>query len=376
MFAALFSLGLISRHPRDRIISGPSSTVFVSDRIRHFECYSLVRIVSAELAAQDDTDLIGSLTEHCQKLPDLQKDVCNDVISKKLPEIRVLLQQKKRPDQVCDAIGYNRSFSSGQTVSKRFCGIIVNKLRNSVHNSKFRPWRNRLRSRSQIAALPTLADDPRPQVLEVGAGGLLRSSDHGTGTSESRNSLSESRRGTSELGHRTSRDGHARSEVGLVGTGKRSGLGSFRHFFAARFYGRAVCQAEDLTPQERMSCHTITRFVMRGLHEELVTGINSTYICEQLEERHLVTFSDARKSGTEDGGTAVKTPKGEAEAPAKKPEAEAEAPAKKPKAEAEAPAKKAEGEAEAPAKKPEAEAKAPAVRPEAGAQAPAEKAEN
>jgi hypothetical protein len=282
---------LVSRQIRDQITSIPSSSRAVLDRIRHFECFSLVRIVSEELATQDDPNVAGSMTKHCQKLGDLQKDVCNDIISKKLPDIRVLLRQKKRPDQVCDAIGYNRSFSSGHTVSKRFCGIIVDKLRTAVHDSSFKPWRNRLRNRSHIPTQPPLADQPRPQLLEFGTSRRLL------------NRQSDSTQSTDNLPHRTSGSVQGRSEFGLSRVRKRSAVGSFRHFFSTGFFGRAVCQAETLTPEERMSCHTITRFVIRGLHEELVTGVNSTYICEQLEERHLVTFSEASKSDNEDGDT-------------------------------------------------------------------------
>ena len=145
MIAALLSGSLISGQAGSRVISGQSRPAPLSDRIRHFECYSIVRIVAGELARLDEADVIGSLTKHCQKLRHLQKDVCNDIVSKRLPEIRFLLQQKKRPDQVCDAIGYNRSFLSGHTVSKRFCGIIVNRLRSAVRDNTFKPWRKRLR---------------------------------------------------------------------------------------------------------------------------------------------------------------------------------------------------------------------------------------
>jgi hypothetical protein len=217
-------------------------------RIRHLECFSIVRIFEHEIRQKRaPADIVADLSTQCTRLQGERKGVCLELLNKSASQIESLLGEQKRPDQICEEIGYARSFTPGYAVSRALCEEIVEHVRGHQGGARYRlPWKSRFGARDSKEESDR--DVRRPRV---------------------ENEDSEWER-------------HARGH-----------LSSFRHVFQERFGARRLCR--DVRGQLRAVCETITGFVMHGMNEELAREANSTAICDELAGRHLLSFDDTPK---------------------------------------------------------------------------------
>jgi hypothetical protein len=211
---------------------GPFSSV--SDtRFPHFECFSLVRIVAHESRQGRSTDAIQSeLALHCNRLADARKDICLAIVNGSTARILALVADQKRPDQICEEIGYGRTFEGVSGVTRESCQLVGDRLLNALKEARG-------------------IDQPKqhPAIEEFGT---------------KRNPLTL-----------LNRD-------------------SLPRFFRRRMRGDRICLEFEET--QRAGCHTVVGLLMRGLRDEVAQGANSTYLCDQLEARHLVSFVNATKA--------------------------------------------------------------------------------
>jgi hypothetical protein len=107
------------------------------DRLRHFECFNVVRLIDREVrGGKQVADITADLTGHCKKLSEARKKVCLDVISAHVPAIVAQITNKTRPDAVCDSIGFRRPLSGARSIGLDQCVKFVNLVREDGSDSK------------------------------------------------------------------------------------------------------------------------------------------------------------------------------------------------------------------------------------------------
>jgi hypothetical protein len=136
-----------------------SSSDNPDDRIRHLECFDIVRGVEHALqGGKKEPDMLGPLRDHCATLPDSRKNICTTIITIHLRGIIDLLQEKKRPDFVCDFLGYPRRFGTNRIIPNDNCVRIVEALRNESSYDNGRP------EPPPLPLPPRGLPDPRPPI--------------------------------------------------------------------------------------------------------------------------------------------------------------------------------------------------------------------
>jgi hypothetical protein len=267
------------------------------DRIRHFECFNLVRVIQRETAAgKTELDVTNSLSTHCDRLDDIRKNICIAIVPGQVPKIVELLGEKKTPDVICESLGFTRTFGAGRVIPRDQCTSNVELIRKEY--AKLAPEekaglngrppidRERLREdrpdrliRDKLAGLredtpDRLRDDrlERPPPPDL------------NGPGDSPGQLKERLRRIREQSLPGDRPGPlGRDREGL----RRLDRGRF----PPGMRGSAVCK--DLGQEERMVCEIISRLVLRGMTDDLESGLSSADICKKLEDRHLIKLTDA-----------------------------------------------------------------------------------
>jgi hypothetical protein len=100
------------------------------DRIRHFECFNIVRVIERESRANKSRPEISSgLMTHCSRLNDFRQNICAAIVPGRITEALGLLEQKRRPDFVCEMLGYSRWFGNSRFVSEATCIKVIDEVR-------------------------------------------------------------------------------------------------------------------------------------------------------------------------------------------------------------------------------------------------------
>lgn len=103
-----------------------------ADRIRHFECFNIVRMIDRmEHANKKEDEIKKALETHCEKLEDPRKNICVQIVPSQVEKINGLLKEKKRPDFICDSLGFSREFGHGRVISKEKCAALVDSVKKS-----------------------------------------------------------------------------------------------------------------------------------------------------------------------------------------------------------------------------------------------------
>jgi hypothetical protein len=231
------------------------------DRIHHFECFNIVRAIDREThAGKTPEEITTALSTHCDRLDDVRKNICVSIIPNRVPRILELMAEKKGPDAVCEALGFSRSFGGGRLIAKDQCVKYVDLVREDhAKNPKGE-------SRSHID--PKDAEKRFERLGGNSAGEQVR----------------EFKKRHQDL--REDVLGKSGNELDSVKEGLRHRLDAgFAH------PGPGVCK--DLDHEQRLVCHVVSRLVLRGMIEELESGMDSGEICKKLEEKHLIKLADA-----------------------------------------------------------------------------------
>jgi hypothetical protein len=199
------------------------------ERVRHFECFNVIRIIDHAIRDGKSTSAItDELSSHCTKLADPRKNICQSIVPLHISNITTQLSDKKHPDEICESLGFIRHFS-GRVISTSQCVRFVNL------------------TRFEVAAQTESSDEKKKSLLPLP-------------------------RPFSKLGSVLS---------------KRS----FRRFFGFS----SVCK--DVTADERIGCHVISRLVGRELPENIDRNVTNLEICQKLNDRHLIKLSEESGQG-------------------------------------------------------------------------------
>jgi len=211
------------------------------DRLRHFECFNIVRVIEHESqSGKSEAEITTGLTNHCNHLEDHRRNICETIVPSQIPRVLELLKDKKRPDFVCEVLGFARGFGSGRLVSKANCITIVDSIRKEPGDEPVRP---KVLDDEQMRERVWTERDGRPVRMRFD-----RPDDR------------------------------------------------FDRMLPMRLpRGPEICQAMD--GDQKTVCMVLSRLVLRGMKEELRSGMSSEEICQKLEERHLIKLTDSEKSG-------------------------------------------------------------------------------
>jgi hypothetical protein len=92
------------------------------ERLRHFECFNVVRIIEHSLHSNKSaTAITDELTSHCAKLTDPRKAICEALVPAHIGNVTAQLSANQRPDVICESLGFVRHFGGGRVVSEAQC---------------------------------------------------------------------------------------------------------------------------------------------------------------------------------------------------------------------------------------------------------------
>ncbi|OHT17176.1 hypothetical protein TRFO_41244 [Tritrichomonas foetus] len=208
-------------------------------KVYHFECFNIVRQVEREIMHDGDiANVMLSLKEHCQKLPEKRKAICSSIIEEeKIKKVYQLIQNnQERPESICATIGYPRVFGGRKAISQSQCVQILDLIKEE--NEKMKQSRK--------------AEDNFNK-------------DNDNNDENDDNHI----RGRPKSPRRKDRD----SSHLIVGT--------------------KVCNNFD--EKDKMLCHIITRLAMRAARTEIEEGAESLAICKKLENQHLIQMESSEK---------------------------------------------------------------------------------
>jgi hypothetical protein len=115
------------------LFSFSSSDNITIDRLRHFECFNVVRQIDHGLREQKSTETLNSeLTAHCSKLRDDRQAICLSLIPSKIPNITAQILNKTLPVVICESLGYVQPFSGGRLITPAQCEKFVDLVRSEI----------------------------------------------------------------------------------------------------------------------------------------------------------------------------------------------------------------------------------------------------
>jgi hypothetical protein len=198
---------------------------------------------------RSESDIAEGLSAHCRRLDQQRLNICSTIIPDHIPRILELLRDRKRPDFICEVLGYARGFGSGRLISKDSCVRIVDVIRTEPGKDSV----DRV-----LLKKPKLLEEPPPRRAE--------------------------RR---ELRERALPE-HDNRPFGL----RRRDDAGHEKMGAGRHFGRGPEACQKMENDEKMMCMVLSRLVLRGMRDELGAGMSSEEICKKLEERHLISLTD------------------------------------------------------------------------------------
>jgi hypothetical protein len=126
MLALLLSLSLSEPETVRSVPRPPTS----ESRIRHFECFNIVRLTEHSVTiGRSPENITALLTTHCDKIADTRKNICLSLVPAKIPTILAQLQDKKHPEDICTSLGFERLVTYSRTMEKEKCVKIVDQLK-------------------------------------------------------------------------------------------------------------------------------------------------------------------------------------------------------------------------------------------------------
>jgi hypothetical protein len=110
----------------------------LTSRLRHFECYNIVRIIDHnKKAGNADSYSVDYLSTHCARLQDFRRNICQTLVPSRFANISAQLAEKRRPHQICDSLGFARSAAAGScVVSRDQCARFADKAKRETESGK------------------------------------------------------------------------------------------------------------------------------------------------------------------------------------------------------------------------------------------------
>jgi hypothetical protein len=253
----------------------------VDDRLRYATCSKFVGMIEREShGGKSEAEIAQAIGQMCLMLNDARRNICTTLVPGQLPHILSLLGARKRPDFICEMLGFTRGFAVGRLVRSDMCARIVDRIKNDPMS---------------VSRPADSGPDPAPLLRRPAV-----QPDEAAGES------------------RLPRIDVDRRPFGLRGAAPRkAGLKLFR-------FGSAVCR--DVEPAEKMTCHVLAKLVIRRMREELDQGASAGEICQKMQEKHLISLVEGDAKPANDAqpvpGQAPLNREAPPLAPAPKPEAE------------------------------------------------------
>jgi hypothetical protein len=123
MLAALFASVLAIPIHEERPLSRNN------ERGRYFQCFNIVRAIERETSSgKSESEVLSGLAAHCDRLTDDRKNICLTIVPDQVPTILGHLREKRRPDFVCELIGFLRSKIGTRVMSADTCTTLVDAL--------------------------------------------------------------------------------------------------------------------------------------------------------------------------------------------------------------------------------------------------------
>jgi hypothetical protein len=205
------------------------------ERIGHFECFNIVRVIERENRANKSTAEIASgLSTYCKHLDDYRKEICEALVPRHIESALKMIKDQRRPDFVCELLGYSRFFGASRVIARDVCIQVIDDIRDSGD-----------RENMKRPAVRRSDDGERPI-----AGEATRRKDGDQVGKEDGDTTSRRRETTP--------------------------------------HGPRVCNRLD--GEAKGACVAVWRVVSRGMRDELQSGATSDEICERLSERNLIQF--------------------------------------------------------------------------------------
>jgi hypothetical protein len=108
------------------LFSASKSANATIDRVRHFECFNVVRQVDHALREHKSANnLTAELTAHCNRLRDNRQTICLSLVPSAIANITAQLSNKTLPGVICESLGYLRPFTGGRLVTPAQCEKFV-----------------------------------------------------------------------------------------------------------------------------------------------------------------------------------------------------------------------------------------------------------
>ena len=110
---------------------------FMNDRVCHFECFNIVRQMERAVNDGKEADTIKSeIGKHCEKLSAPRNETCKKMVDS-TDKVIGMLKEGKRPDFICDSLGYTRHFRLTTEIPKDKCVAVIDALKKRTHDTTF-----------------------------------------------------------------------------------------------------------------------------------------------------------------------------------------------------------------------------------------------
>jgi hypothetical protein len=121
---AVFAVAALAR--RDTDAKNSLRPRLKESRIRHFECFNVVRLVEqGRQMGRSRANLTAFLESHCERLIDPRRDICLSIVPDKVRQILLFLEDNKPHEEICSSLGFKRIAGPGRVIEKDQCIRIV-----------------------------------------------------------------------------------------------------------------------------------------------------------------------------------------------------------------------------------------------------------
>ena len=225
---------------RDALLSPPD----------HHECFQIVKLSSKlSLSGKQKEEIKTKLTERCSKLKTQRQQVCTNIVNTKLDEILTMIHDQKNPHFICNAVGFRHPINQEAKISLDDCTKIVEKFKVQFQNFQPRRRPQLNRTRPVITA----------QVLE-----------------DTTNTTSKAASSSTNSTRTFDRPFGIRPENGVRNSRFRLGRSPFAFV--------PICK--ELSAENRIACHVISRFVFKNYMKKL--NQTASEVCTHLNKTNYI----------------------------------------------------------------------------------------
>jgi hypothetical protein len=272
----ILSLALLSQ---ETILSGRENSSLL--RFQHLDCFAVVRVVDREIElGKNDTAIASELSAQCDSGDVYRKTICSRIADHRIPKIRELVSKGRRPDFICDALGYTRSFASGHPVSQSTCLSVADDLRPKFDLEKLHFWH-----RWDGSAKKPVTDPEEERIRKFQEDREKYIQDHQDDAAIERPVIRELRPTPTE---------GAGPLPKWVRNASSHRLRESSHGFSwwRRSDSNLPKTCNHVQGGERIGCILIARFLMKETNKNVLHDLTSAQLCDYLVNKSLIVFAD------------------------------------------------------------------------------------